>query len=661
MGASGGVDLGLLLGQMLVIIGTCRVFGLGAQLVRQPLVVAEIAAGIALGPTVLGRLWPAGAGALFPSESVVALEAISQIGLVLFMFVVGLELDPALLRGRGGLAVRAGLGGIGLPLALGAGLGWMLWPEHAPDGVAVVPFALFIGAAMSVTAFPVLARIAGERGLLRTPLGGVTMACAAFADVAAWGLVAAAIGVAGSGGLAEAGITTLTSAAFLAAMVGLVRPFLARVARRYLREERITSAGFAAVILLLLGTAVVAEQLGVHALLAAFLLGSILPREGAIVHVLTARIEELVVVLFLPVFFAVTGLKIDLMQALDGRMLGVTIVIVLIASGGKLIGTLLPAAGGGLGWRDAATLSVLMNTRGLMELVILNIGRDMGVLGDGLYGSMVIMALAPTFMTSPLLSVLRPASAAPPPVPAPVPVPEGALPAATRLLVSIARPQNLPRLAQIGGLLAKNGEALALSLTAMREQGLMVPPPEEEAAVRALSGKLADALAVSGVAVHSMSFASDDPGRDIALIARSQQSRIVLVGVHQPLLGQALFGGPIKTLARELDADLCMLLARDGFDKGLLVTEGPHGAAAARVGARLRAGGLPVELLPASAPFEELSARAHNSALLIIGVSGAWTPAIAGFELRHSPVCDDLRCSVLFVHDPEPGVVPPAA
>lgn len=659
MGASAGVDLGLLLGQMLVIIGTCRVFGLVARGLRQPLVVAEIAAGIALGPTLLGRVWPEAAGALFPRESVVALEAISQIGLVLFMFVVGLELDPALLRGRGGLAVRASLGGIGLPLLLGAGLGFVIWPEHAPDGVAVGPFALFIGAAMSVTAFPVLARIAGERGLLRTPLGGVTMACAAFADVAAWSLVAAAIGVAGSGGMAEAGVKTFTSAVFLAVMVVVVRPFLARVARRFLRAERITSGGFAAVILLLLGTAVVAEQLGVHALLAAFLLGSIMPREGAIVPVLTARIEELVVVLFLPVFFAVTGLKTDLMQALDGRMLGVTLTVVLIASGGKLIGTLLPAARGGLGWRDAATLAVLMNTRGLMELVILNIGRDMDVLGERLYGSMVIMALATTFMTSPLLSLLRPGAAEPPPVPAPPPTAAG--PGEVRLLVSVARPQNLPRLAQVGALLAKDGEALALSLTAVREQGQMVPPAEEELAVRALSGKLADALAVEGVAARSMSFSSDEPGRDIALIARTQRSTVVLVGVHQPLLGQAVFGGPIKTLANELDADLCMLMPRDSFDKAILVTEGPHGAAAARVGACLRAAGLAVEELPATATFDELAAKAHNSALLIIGVGGAWTPAIAGFELRHSPVCDELRCSVLFVHDPEPGAPPTTA
>jgi Kef-type K+ transport system membrane component KefB len=657
MGASAGVDLGLLLGQMLVIIGTCRVFGLVARGLRQPLVVAEIAAGIALGPTLLGRLWPEAAGALFPRESVVALEAISQIGLVLFMFVVGLELDPALLRGRGGLAVRASLGGIGLPLALGAGLGVLIWPEHAPDGVAVGPFALFIGAAMSVTAFPVLARIAGERGLLRTPLGGVTMACAAFADVAAWSLVAAAIGVAGSGGMAEAGVKTFTSAVFLAVMVVVVRPFLARVARRFLRAERITSGGFAAVILLLLGTAVVAEQLGVHALLAAFLLGSIMPREGAIVPVLTARIEELVVVLFLPVFFAVTGLKTDLMQALDGRMLGVTVAVVLIASGGKLIGTLLPAARGGLGWRDAATLAVLMNTRGLMELVILNIGRDMGVLGERLYGSMVIMALATTFMTSPLLSLLRPGAAGPPPAPPPTAAGAGDV----RLLVSVARPQNLPRLAQVGALLAKDGEALALSLTAVREQGQMVPPAEEELAVRALSGKLADALAVEGVAARSMSFSSDEPGRDIALIARTQRSTVVLVGVHQPLLGQAVFGGPIKTLAHELDADLCMLMPRDSFDKAILVTEGPHGPAAARVGARLAAAGLPVELLPSTVTFDELAAKAHNSVLLIIGVGGAWTPAIAGFELRHSPVCDELRCSVLFVHDPEPGAPPTTA
>ncbi|MBL8618367.1 MAG: cation:proton antiporter [Deltaproteobacteria bacterium] len=659
MGASAGVDLGLLLGQMFVIIGSCRVLGLVARRLRQPLVIAEIAAGIALGPTVLGRLWPEAMATLFPVHSVGALDAISQIGLVLFMFVVGLELDPELLRGRSGLALRASLGGIGLPLVAGSALAAALWPALAPDGVDRLPFMLFIGATMSITAFPVLARIAGERGLLRTPLGGVTMACAAFADVAAWSLIAAAIGVAGSGGLAEAGLKTAGSAAFMLFMVFVARPFLAHVARRFLREERITSAGFAIVVMMLLGTAVAGEQIGVHALLSAFVLGAVMPREGGIVHVLTARIEELVVVLFLPIFFAVTGLRADLGDALDGRMIGVTLAVFLTASLSKVVGTLLPALRGGLGLREATTLAVLMNTRGLMELVILNIGRDMGVLTDKLFGAMVIGSLTNTFMTSPLVSLLRPSSAAPPPLPSAGPSATGA--GDVRLLVSVARPQNLPRLAQVGALLAKDGEALALSLTAVREQGQMVPPAEEELAVRALSGKLADALAVEGVAARSMSFSSDEPGRDIALIARTQRSTVVLVGVHQPLLGQAVFGGPIKTLANELDADLCMLMPRDSFDKAILVTEGPHGAAAARVGARLRAAGLPVEELPVTLSFEELAARAHNSALLIIGVGGAWTPAIAGFELRHSPVCDELRCSVLFVHDPEPGAPPTTA
>jgi Kef-type K+ transport system membrane component KefB len=652
LGASTAVDLGLMLGQMLVIIGSCRALGVLAGRVRQPQVIAEIAAGIALGPTVLGRVWPDAMTTLFPAESVGALDAISQLGLVLFMFVVGLELDPNLLRGRGGLALRASLGGIGLPLLLGAGLGVALWQTQAPPGVSMLPFALFIGASMSVTAFPVLARIAGERGLLRTPLGGITMACAAFADVAAWSLVAAAIGVAGSGGLEEAAGKTLTSAGFLLAMVFVVRPFLARLARRFLREARLTSAGFAAVVLLLLGTAVLAEQLGVHALLSAFVLGAVMPREAGIVPVLTARIEELVVVLFLPVFFAVTGLRTDLLQALDANMIGVTLAVVGVASAGKLLGTVFPAVQGGLGWREASTLAVLMNTRGLMELVILNIGREMGVLGERLYGSMVIMALATTFMTSPLVSLLRPPTAAPAPTPRRGPV-GGA--AEVRLLVSVARPQTMPRLAQVGALLAKDGEAIALSLTAVREQGHMVPPAEEEQAVRALSAKLADALAVEGVAARSMSFASDDPGRDIALIANTQRSTVVLVGVHQPLLGQAVFGGPIKTLAAELDTDLCMLMPRDGFDKALIVADGPHGPAAARIGARLRAAGLPVETLPAGSPWNELQARVHNSVLLVIGVGGTYSPGIAGFELRHSPVCEELRCSVLFVHDPAPS------
>jgi len=651
--AASGLDLPLLIGQLALVLGLSRAAGALGRRLGQPMVIAEIAVGIGLGPTVLGRVSPELMEAIFPARSLGALDVLAQVGLLLFMFVVGLEFDAGLLRGRGKVAVQAAVGGVLLPLLLGGLLGALGHAALAPPGVPVLPFALFIGASMSATAFPVLARIVGERGLLRTPLGGVTMAIAAVADVVAWMLVAVAIAAAGPGGTAGALRSVGLTGAGLAFVLLGVRPFLKRLARRHLRGEKLTPAGFALALLLLLVVALGAEATGVHAMLGAFLFGAIVPREAGLPEAIAHRVEDTVVTLFLPVFFAVTGLRTDLGVGLSGEMLGVTALVIAIATVGKVVGTTLPAWRGGLEGRDALTLGVLMNTRGLMELVILGIGREIGVLTDALYASMVVMALVTTAATSPLLQWLQPAARV-------VARQAGAGPAAggRRVLVSAARAESVPALAGLGASLAAGGDAVAASLCPVSEDGALVPQEAADTAARALAGALAGALgAALGRPVSAMSFPSAAPGRDLALLAELQGADLVLVGTHTPLIGTAVLGGPLLELAAGLRrADLAMLVDRGGAGEGpvLLLRGGAHDAAVGRLGERLRAAGREVRELQA-VQLHGLPAAAAGAALVVLGVGPPWGPAMAAFDLRGAGVLDALQGSICVVHAPGVG------
>jgi Kef-type K+ transport system membrane component KefB len=650
--AGSSVDVGLIAGQLLVIVGASRLFGLVARPLRQPLVIAEILAGIALGPTVLGRLWPGAVSAVFPASSLPALEAVAQVGLLLFMFVVGLELDLGLVRRQTGVAARASVGGVVLPFALGATLGWWWYPTFGPAGVDALPFVLFMGAVMSVTAFPVLARIVTERGLSRTPLGGVAMATAALTDVIGWLLVVFATSAAGAHGWAEAAARAVSVSLFLAAMILGVRPMLDRLARRFVRTDRLTSGGLAATLVMLMAVSFLAEKVGLHAMLGAFLFGAIVPIRGALVSAVTSRIEEIVVVLFLPVFFAVTGLKTDLLSAFTGDLVGVTALIIAAAMFGKIVGTTLPGWASGLGARDALTLGVLLDTRGLMEIVVLNIGRELGVLPDTLYAPLVVMALVTTFLTSPIVAALQPAArvldetrrAA---------VGAGANAREFRVLVTVARTESIPGLARLGARLAHGGRALATSLVPVREQSEILLPRDQELAADARASDLAARLGAAGVSARAMSFPSDAPARDILLLAEAQRADVVLVGMHQPLVGTAVFGGPIRELAQALRCDLAITLdrGRDG-KKVLLVRGGAHDDAVGRIGARLRAAGMQVSEASPERDFERVRSRAKGFDTVVIGVGEPWCPEIGVFDLRSSPVFTIDDANLLFAHTP---------
>ena len=394
--------LAVLVLQLLVIVLATQAFGSLATLVKQPSVIGEIAAGLLLGPSLLGNLWPTAYGALFPADSLDVLRLLSQVGVILFMFTVGLDLDPRHLKQRAPTAIAVSHFPIVVPFLLGSSLALALFTGYAPPGVPFHAFALFMGIALSITAFPVLARVIEERGLTRTPLGSTAIACAAVDDVTAWSLLAVVVTLVTAGGLGGAlAIMVLALAAFIVSMLFVVRPALARLLPD--GSEALTRGRTAVVLAALLGSALITELIGIHALFGAFLAGVVMPQSSGLRRQLRERLESLSSVFLLPIFFAFTGLRTEIGLLNDVRDWAVCAGIILTAIAGKLVGSMLAARWTGSSWHDAFVLGALMNTRGLMELVALNVGYDLGILSPEMFTMLVVMALVTTAMTGPLV------------------------------------------------------------------------------------------------------------------------------------------------------------------------------------------------------------------------------------------------------------------
>jgi Kef-type K+ transport system membrane component KefB len=381
-----------------------RLLSLLFRHVGQPPVIGEVVAGILLGPSVLGQVWPEAAAFVLPPSVAPYLGVIAQLGVILYMFLVGVELNPGLLRAQARAAVVISHTSIVVPFLLGAALALVLYPRLSSSDVSFTSFALFLGVATSITAFPVLARILTDRRMQKSPLGSLALGCAAANDVTAWCLLAFVVGVA----RAEVGgafLVLLLTAAYLGFMVLVVGPVTARFLARF-DEARLTPGVIALVFAALLLSALATEAIGVHALFGAFLLGAVIPHDSALARALTRKLEDLVTVLLLPAFFASTGMRTQIGLVSGPEQWLVCGLIILVATAGKFGGTLVAARFTGLGWRDAAALGLLMNTRGLMELIALNIGLDMQVISPTLFAMMVLMALVTTVATTPLLRLL---------------------------------------------------------------------------------------------------------------------------------------------------------------------------------------------------------------------------------------------------------------
>jgi Kef-type K+ transport system membrane component KefB len=400
-------DLALLLLQIAVILGLSRLaVPLFAKL-AQPAVIAEMTVGLLLGPSLFGWIAPDLWSRLFPPSSLPALGVLSQVGLVAFMFVIGWRLDIGHLTTIGARAFVTGLVSIVVPFALGFGVAVVAWAGHAPPGVGLVPFALFMGAAMSITAFPVLARILMAHGLLESRIGTLALACAAFNDVAGWLILAAITAVVRAGGLGDAGQALIGLAIYGTVMVGIVRPLLARVGRARRDRSGTKTEDLAIVLVIMLLSAFTTEVLGVHALFGAFFAGVVMPRDEQARRVFTEAIEPLTTSLLLPLFFAFSGLRTSVDMISGAALWDDAALILLVAVVGKGVSSSLTVRAQGTPWIEALAIGILLNTRGLVELVVLNIGLDLGILSPVLFSMMVLMAFVTTLATSPLLWWLR--------------------------------------------------------------------------------------------------------------------------------------------------------------------------------------------------------------------------------------------------------------
>jgi Kef-type K+ transport system membrane component KefB len=397
----------LLLLQLLAVIAVARCAGVLFRKLGQTAVIGEMAAGIFLGPSFVGRWFPSVEAALFPSSSLALLQLLSQLGVILFMFTVGLEFDVRRLRERARSAVVISNAGIAVPFCLGIVLSLYLRADFAPAHVPPIVFALFTAVAMSITAFPVLARIIAERGLTGTDLGNTAIACAAIDDVTAWCLLTIVLAVARGQGFAGPAITIALAILFSLIVLKGIGPRAGAFLGRPGTGERPGATTLAWAVCFAFASALVTEAIGVHALFGAFIAGVALSSARDVAAAVRNAVEPLAAVVLLPLFFAASGLRTEIGLLGGLRDWAICGLVIAVAIAGKLGGSSVAARWSGMSWREALAIGALMNTRGLMELVVLNIGYELGILSPALYTMMVVMALATTCMAGPMLNVIK--------------------------------------------------------------------------------------------------------------------------------------------------------------------------------------------------------------------------------------------------------------
>ena len=578
----------LLLAGILILM-VCRIMGGMLRKLHQPQVIGEIIAGILLGPSLLGAIWPSAFEFVFPPELMSYLDVFAQVGLIFYMFLVGLELDFGLMRGRGHAAVWVSHASIIAPFLMGVALALWLFPTVGA-GDEFLPFALFLGAAMSITAFPVLARILTDRGLYKTRIGTVALTVGAVDDVTAWCMLAVVITVARNTGIGQSLLIIAILMVFIAFMLKAVRPVMSRISRYYERRGALSGTFLASLFIGLLASALITDKLKIHVIFGAFLFGAIMPHDSGFVRDLTEKLEDFSVVFLLPFFFTFSGIRTDIFSiGGDLNKWLMTIAILAVAILGKWGGSKLAARFVGLEWREAGALGVLVNCRGLTELIILNIGLQLGVLSPSIFAMLVIMAVVTTLMTEPALTIYYPRAVQRQMIKEET----GATPEGDdedrgpRILVAVGNSDVARELTHLATVVADHGrngvggdgaeeeedrERQDAEITLLRIVNLS--GTEVSHAPRVQDSMLQDAVdrirplrelvEEAGFSANPMAIAGGHVGETIARIANELDVDLVLMGYHEPLFGHRLLGGSVGEVLRDARADVAVLVDPEG-------------------------------------------------------------------------------------------------
>jgi Kef-type K+ transport system membrane component KefB/nucleotide-binding universal stress UspA family protein len=563
----------LLLAALIVIV-VSRLVGALFRRINQPQVVGEIAAGILLGPSVLGALWPQATAYVFSPKVLPFLDILAEVGLIFFMFLIGLELDTKLIRGRGHAAALVSHVSIIFPFLLGVGSALVLFSQLGSSSGKFTPFALFLGASMSITAFPVLARILTERGLYKTRLGAVTLTCAAVDDVTAWCILAVVVTVARASGMSAALLTIGLSILFIAFMIFVVRPLMARLAVHHEEHGQLSGWALAIVFCGVLVSAIATDRIGIHAIFGAFLFGAVMPQRSEFIRELVGKLEDFVAVFLLPLFFAYTGLRTQIgLIGGDPKLWLFCGLILFIAVLGKFGGSTAAAKAVGLKWRESLAVGILMNTRGLTELIILNIGLDLGVIPPTLFAMLVIMALVTTFMTTPLLSLVYPRHEQERMVAEESGEEEDEGQRKWRVLIPIASAAEGHELVHTALRLARDHEedTELILLRPVRLPGSAYRSGHlgtEAAVAKAMEGLRPLVQMVEGAGAAAVPIViPGSPGETVVRVAAEREPNLVLLSWRRSPFGRRLLGGTVGDVLRRAETDVAVLIdpARQGL------------------------------------------------------------------------------------------------
>jgi Kef-type K+ transport system membrane component KefB len=680
-----------------------RLMGQLAARVGQPRVMGEVLAGILLGPTLFGALLPDVQRAVFPPDVIPFIGAAANLGLIFYMFLVGLEIDTKQLKGRISQTAAISNTGVAIPMIAGLAVALPVYELVGPDS-GFTAFALFMGVSMSITAFPVLARILVERRMLKKPIGVIALTSAAIDDISAWFLIAlaTAVAVAGSGG--EVVRTIALAAVFVGVMVFGTRKLLARASTAFDEAGRVPGVWIVAIFAGVLLSAYATEQIGIALIFGAFVMGAVMPRHAGLTEDVTHRMEDFVVLLLLPLFFCFTGLRTNVLLIDRTELLLLTLVLTVVAIACKFGGSLLAARVTGLGWRESAVIGTLMNTRGLTELIVLNLALEKGVISEALFAMLVIMALVTTFMAGPLLNLLDPKNEYGTPLGeeleearkesqeiSTIPIPERAI------LVAPQTPEALPQLVSLTEPLARSTPPRELILARL------VRPPRgasargglqtEEFALRAAAAEVAaerSRLLGEQVAARAVAFTSSAAGADLVKLAQDEAVDLLVLDGRRPLLGGGVPRGDIGHVLEKALCDVAVLVAsesvavRPGTDAPILVPFGgaEHDWAALELAAWLSSStGAPLKLLGSAGQTDEdrdasrllgnasmlvqrfvgvlaepvitepgrdaIAAAAGGAGLLVVGLSDRWRQE--GLGPTRSELASSAPAPILFV------------